>query len=64
MICRKDEKLLPGDSRTTVITLGEGMRPLKEMKALYLRYNGWIAKGAKTYSLHSIQIDDTEGPNM
>ncbi|KFM65469.1 Lipoprotein lipase, partial [Stegodyphus mimosarum] len=59
-LTEKDEKLVPGGQKVLAITLGEPFKPLREIQALYLRYNGWFTKGAETFGIDSVTMKDTE----
>lgn len=63
-LTEKDEKLVPGSSRSGAITLTKAMNPPKTVMALYVRYNGWFTKGGETYTLSSVTIDDSQGNNV
>lgn len=63
-ITEKDEKLLPGGTKMVAITLDSELVPLTAVEVLYLRYNGWITKGAPTFVLNSVVIKNPDGTNI
>ncbi|XP_054710764.1 pancreatic lipase-related protein 2-like [Uloborus diversus] len=60
-ITEKDDKLTPGDEKVFVITLEEKLTPIKEVTALYMKYNGWLAKGTDTFSLQHVSFLNNRG---
>lgn len=47
----KDEKLSPGGEKVFTVPINDVLMPLHSIDALYLRFNGWFAKGSETFAL-------------